>query len=267
MGSLTKMNLTEQGEYLVNDLSRRYGVSVDAVTTLLQAVLNGNGTMAQFSHPELGGGGQWMQGGMTMVGDMFNYQLKTLVNGLCAELSQQLASQTLIKPLPVTPGGSYAVSSGNNWWPPELGYPSASGSQNQMRYAYFSDKRRLALQINGQLSVYDTQDHYISGFSQQQSVGGSVLFNSQYGTVDVLRLPLIQGLGTLSNPSNAPNSFDSSNNLSNPPSSTSYSSNSSGSGIESDIFGKIERLAELKQKGILSEEDFLNKKAELLARL
>jgi hypothetical protein len=40
--------------------------------TLLQALVNSNGTMAQFSHWELGGGGQWMRGGMTMVGDMFN---------------------------------------------------------------------------------------------------------------------------------------------------------------------------------------------------
>ena len=33
------------------------------------------------------------------------------------------------------------------------------------------------------------------------------------------------------------------------------------------IFARIERLAELKQKGILTEEEFAAKKAELLARL
>jgi hypothetical protein len=63
-------------------------VSTDAVMTLLQALVNGNGTMAQFNHSELGGGGQWMRGGMTMVGDMFNYGLKSKVDGLCSELSQ-----------------------------------------------------------------------------------------------------------------------------------------------------------------------------------
>ena len=47
--------------------------------------------MAQFTHPELGGSGQWMQGGMTMVGDMFNNALKAQVDGLCAELSRFLA--------------------------------------------------------------------------------------------------------------------------------------------------------------------------------
>jgi hypothetical protein len=36
---------------------------------------------------------------------------------------------------------------------------------------------------------------------------------------------------------------------------------------ESDIFAKIERLAELQQKGILSPDEFAAKKAELLSRL
>jgi hypothetical protein len=36
---------------------------------------------------------------------------------------------------------------------------------------------------------------------------------------------------------------------------------------ESDIFAKIERLADLQQKGILSSEEFAAKKAELLSRL
>ena len=77
------MQLTDQGRQKIDELARRYGVSTDAVMTMLQAVVNGNGSMAQFSHPELGGGGQWMRGGMTMVGDMFNYGLKAKVDGLC----------------------------------------------------------------------------------------------------------------------------------------------------------------------------------------
>jgi hypothetical protein len=83
--------LTEQGSQKINDLAQHYGVSVDAVMTLLQALLNSNGAMAQFDHRELGGAGQWMPGGMTMVGDMFNHGLKAKVDGLCSELSQILA--------------------------------------------------------------------------------------------------------------------------------------------------------------------------------
>ena len=36
---------------------------------------------------------------------------------------------------------------------------------------------------------------------------------------------------------------------------------------ETDVFTMIERLAELRQKGILSEEEFVAKKAELLGRI
>src|SRR3982074_3013866 len=75
--------LTDQGLQKINDLAQHYGVSADAVMTLLQALLNSKGTMAQFDHRELGGAGQWMPGGMTMVGDMFNHGLKAKVDGLC----------------------------------------------------------------------------------------------------------------------------------------------------------------------------------------
>ena len=56
--------LTDQGLQKINDLAQRYGVSTDAAMTLLQALRNSNGTMAQFDHRELGGAGQWMPGGM-----------------------------------------------------------------------------------------------------------------------------------------------------------------------------------------------------------
>src|SRR5258707_13335227 len=88
--------LTDQGLQKINDLAQHYGVSADAVMTLLQALLNSNGTMAQFDHRELGGAGQWMPGGMTMVGDMFNHGLKAKVDGLCSELSQLLNTQPFV---------------------------------------------------------------------------------------------------------------------------------------------------------------------------
>ena len=92
--------LTPEGNQAIQDLAQRYGVSVDAVRTLLFAVSEGGGTLAQFHHSELGGGGQWMRGGMTMVGDMFNYGLKATVSGLCSELSSLLSSQQIFVPLP-----------------------------------------------------------------------------------------------------------------------------------------------------------------------
>jgi hypothetical protein len=134
-------------------LAQRYGVSIDAVRTLLFAVAAGGGTLAQFNHPELGGNGQWMSGGMTMVGDMFNYGLKATVSGLCSELSSLLSSQEVFVPLPAQRAGDGFIAPGNAWWPAELGSPSSSGGQNDARYAYFPQSRRLAILHNGKITL------------------------------------------------------------------------------------------------------------------
>ena len=44
--------LTSEGQQHVTALAQRYGVSTEAVVTLLQALLHGHGTMAQFDHSE-----------------------------------------------------------------------------------------------------------------------------------------------------------------------------------------------------------------------
>ena len=117
--------LTEQGRQRINDLAQHYRVSTDAVMALLQALVNGNGTMAQFSHPELGGSGQWLQGGMTMVGDMFDHGLKAKVDGLCTELSQILGQQPFV-PSPrssqsQSPGGQQQQQQGGSGGPGMVG--------------------------------------------------------------------------------------------------------------------------------------------------
>jgi hypothetical protein len=267
--------LTEQGRQRIEELAQRYSVSTDAVMTLLQALVNSNGTMAQFSHWELGGNGQWMLGGMTMVGDMFNYGLKAKVDGLCSELSQLLAQQPFV-PFPASfqsqsqgggqPGGGVGAASislfvpeapgrpSRQWWPAELGFPNGSGGQNQVRYAYFNTAHRLAVELNGRVTVYDSLDHQIGGVSQQQGSGGSLTFTSQYGTVSVSSLPIVSVDGV---PSDVP-----------PPAPAPQAERAhAATAQETDIFAKIERLADLQKKGILSSEEFAAKKAELLSRL
>ncbi len=272
--------LTDQAWQAVLDLSRRYGVSSDAVTSMLYAVANGGGTMAQFNIGELGGGGQWMRGGMTMVGDMFNYGLKAKVDGLCAELSNLLASQNPFVPAPPATrppqpsfGGQSQQQGGvgaslyfggtsggyGNWWPAELGSPNGSGGQNNVRYAYFANARRLAVEFNGNVTVYDTLDHSIGGVAQQQGGGASVTFTSQYGTVPVANLPVVSGNGVSSNqPTRQPSPAQATQ-----PTPTS----TNGSPAEADVFAKIEQVANLRQKGYITDDEFNAKKAELLARL
>lgn len=250
---------TDYGQNAINNLAQRYGVSNDAVTHMLYAVMNGNGTMAQFNHPELGGGGQWMQGGMTMVGDMFNYGLKAKVDGLCVELSNLLGGQQAV----FMPVSNPTQFHGNrNWWPDELGIASTTGGQNNTRYAYFPTTCRLAVDINGQVTVYNTLDHQIGGVSQQQGGNNSMTFSSQYGNVQVDQLPIVSVNGVapfVPAPTPAPAPYYPNNN--------NVSNNNPAPTDNGDIFALIERLADLKQKGILNDDEFASKKAELLQRL
>ncbi len=74
------------------------------------------------------------------------------------------------------------------WWPEELGeQPNSVGGQNEMRYAFFGDQHRLAVDTgDGKVQVFDAGDHRISGVQQDQSsVGRKVTFTSQQGEVDL----------------------------------------------------------------------------------
>jgi hypothetical protein len=262
--------LTAGAEQAVQQLAQRYGVSTDAVKTLLSAVSAGGGTMAQFYHPELGGGGQWMRGGMTMVGDMFNSGLQSTVSGLCSELSALLGSTQVFVPAPQpAPGSGGGTWSGNNWWPAELGSPSSSGGQNDARYAYFPGTRRLALQRQGQITIYDTLDHQIGGVQQQQGgYPGTLSFSSQYGTFTVDSLPQVSPPPV---PYQASNSNPVWSNNAPPPSNNAPVSDGlavAGEARSSEqIMDALERLGKLVQAGVLTDEEFRSKKAELLSRL
>jgi Short C-terminal domain len=263
--------LSAAGQQAIHDLAQRHGFSSDSVLSMLQSVVDGHGSMAQFSHPEFGGSGQWMRGGMIMVSDMFNNLLKGRIDALCRELSALVASQP-----DLIPGGTFQSQSqgsqrqggsrpagpvslfvppadggSGNWWPGDLGRASSTGAQNGVRYAYFAQARRLAIEIGGKVTVYDTLDHQIGSFSQQQSHGGSFTFSSQYGLVDVATLPIVSAGGEVK--------FA-------PPSPPAQPSSAAAQPIN-DIFVALEKLGELHGKGILSEEEFASKKAELLSRL
>jgi hypothetical protein len=282
-GYNTMRPLSPAGQHAIGDLAQRYGFSPDAVTGMLDAVINGNGGMAQFNHPEFGGSGQWMRGGMIMLSDMFDHALKGRVDGLCHDLANLVAIQPdLVR------GGSFqsqsqggqqqsgqggvqqqngsgpvgpvslfvppAPGSSGDWWGAGLRWPTSTGAQNGVRYAYFAQARRLAIDVGGRVTIYDTLDHQIGGFSQQQSYGGSLTFSSQYGLVDVASLPVLSVDGVP-----VAEGFRQTPPIPTPP------APSAGGGA--DIFALIEKLAELRAKGILNEEEFTAKKAELLNRL
>mgnify|MGYP000885607475 FL=1 len=275
--------LSPAGQQAVNDIAQRHGFSTQAVESMLESVINGNGSMAQFNHPEFGGGGQWMSGGMTMIGDMFNGYLKGRVDNLCGELARLISNQPdLLRSgsfQSQSQNGSTQYNGSNNsngsgdgnslfapappdWWGPDLRFPNSTGGQNDMRYAYFAQAHRLAIDLGGQVTVYDTLDHSIGGVSQQSS-GYAPQFSSQYGYVNLSQLPVvsINGMAPMAPaPMAAPAFAGNSNNDS------SYSNNA-GSANAGDVFASIEKLAALQAKGYLTPQEFATKKSELLSRL
>jgi hypothetical protein len=300
--------LSPSGQQIINDIAQRHGFGVDATMSMLESVINGNGGMAQFNHPEFSGSGQWMRGGMTMVSDMFNNYLKGRVDGLCSELAQLIANQPdLVRSgsfqsqsqngghghgqvqtshsgassSPTQGSASFGPASlfvppapgtSGDWWPADLRWPNSTGAQNNVRYAYFAQARRLAIDVNGTVTVYDTLDHQIGGFSQQQSVGGTLSFSSQYGLIDVASLPVVSSNGQPPRPVVAPvvaqPALAQTIPLIDPPLSTSPAPSQPQVGrSDTDVFATIEKLADLKAKGILSDDEFSAKKAELLSRI
>ncbi|MGI4778067.1 MAG: SHOCT domain-containing protein [Janthinobacterium lividum] len=237
----------------VDDVARRHGFGVDATLAMLDAVIAGNGTQAQFSHREFSGSGQWMRGGMTMVSDMFNSQLKSRVDALCADLSDLVVGQP-----DLFRGTGPQTSLSHDWWPSDLRWPDSTGTQNGTRYACFSQARRLVIEVGGTVTVYDTLEHRIGGFSQQQSRGGTLSFDSQTGPVDVAGLRVVSVSGAAPRAPMDPPA---------PPLPAAHPQESRTPPNTQDVFATIERLADLRSKGILSDEEFTSKKTELLSRV
>jgi len=223
-------------------IAQRHGVSVEAVRHLMRALEAGHGTMAQFDHPDLGGMGQWFSGGMVMIGRMFDADLKARVANLCGELAGAL-------PKAGWEGAAAAGATTETWYPPGLGRPSTTGAQNDLRYAYFPQTRRLAIASANGLTLYDTGEHHITGASQSN---GALRFSSLHGAVDLAALKRVEGPPPEPARDARPASLDAGE-----PARTS--------GV--DILGTLERLAEMHRKGVLTEAEFTQKKADLLSRL
>lgn len=236
-------------------IADRHGVSLDAVRHLVRALEAGQGRMAQFNHPDLGGFGQWSGPGMTMIGDMFNTGLKTRVDALCTALTDALPSS----------GFSSGSAGADAFWPAEWGAPSTSGSQNGQRYAYFPGPRRLAIETGGRVALYDTGAHAISGVAQQQGGSTDLRFSGPGGAVDLGSLRRLDEAGS-EHPAPETRPFEPSP-FEPAPFEPAPPPSPAPAGSPGDVLTTIERLSELQRKGVLTEAEFAAKKAELLARL
>lgn len=111
------------------------------------------------------------------------------------------------------------------------------------------------------MTVYDTLEHSIGGVSQQQGSGPSSLqFSSQVGTFSVSSLPVVEPTAV------EPTAVERTAETPTPAAPTERAAPESGISADS-IISSIEALAGLHARGILSDDEFSAKKAELLSRL
>lgn len=280
---VVNQELNKDAQRAIQGLAERYEVSTGAVVCLLQAVAAGGGRMAQFRHPELGGTGQWMEGGMTMVGDMFNSQLKAKVTGLCQELSNLRATGVVPAAAGQADSGEFALFSparpfdngdsgaGSHWWPQGLGEPSSTGSDNDRHYAYFPQSHRLVLKLGQELAIYDTLGHSIHGLQQQSGDSRSLQFTSQRGTFSIGSLPLVSSMPNAVESSTA----DAKSPAEEPATRTEVpgprlpdAKADAGERMSTEqILNALEQLGQLHQQRVLTDAEFSAKKADLLARL
>jgi hypothetical protein len=166
----------------IEAIAAKHGIGAAAVEALTQAMVAAGGRSAQFDHPELGGLGQWMSGGMLQIGDMFNSALKAKVDGVCRDVADAIAQN------PEVTSSAARGGAASDWWPEELGVPASVGAQNSTRYAFFPHRRRLVIEESGSLSIYDTAELMLTGFAQQQGAKQTLVFSTSSGPVPLTAL-------------------------------------------------------------------------------
>jgi hypothetical protein len=216
--------------------------------------------------------GQWSHGGMIMIGDMFNQGLKFRVDALCNDLARLLDREPSFDTQSQSQSGGETSlfvpgsRSSSQWWPAELGQPASTGAQNDLRYAFFPGARRLAIQQGGVVRVYDSGEHRLSGFSQQQGADQSLTFTTQFGVVRVADLPVVspeaRPIETRSPAPSRPAASPTEAVVT-----PAAATQSNAPSATADVLKAIEGIAELRNKNILTEEEYAAKKAELLSRL
>jgi hypothetical protein len=185
--------MSASDDELVGRMAKKHSVSPAAVQVVLAALRSGGGRMAQFSHADFGGMSQWSPG-MSMVGDMFNTQLKAKLDALCSDIAAHLDSSEMAGARAAGDEVSYrSTGRSADWWPAGLGRPGAVGAQNDLRYAVFPDTHRLVIDDRGAITIYDTGSHRIFGVAQAQSADRTLTFTSQDGLIRVADLPKVAG--------------------------------------------------------------------------
>ena len=170
----------------IRHLASKHGFSEEATEFMAATIKSAGGRFAQWKHPSLGGFGQWVPGVTTL--SPRDPALEKRLDELCLDVLSLLQASGH----PDTPGQNSPV-----WWPKTLGLqPDVAGGQNRVRYAYFADPRRLAVDHgDGRVTVYDTGDHHVHGVARAPGAGDRLVFSSQRGEVSLDALTVVEPPG------------------------------------------------------------------------
>ena len=176
------------------------------------------------------------------------------VDSLCNELSALMAAQASL----FMPASQWPAS--GRWWPAQLGEPSLTGTRQSSRFAYFAQIRRLAVDSGGRVEVYDTTGFNISGLAPQGADGDALTFASNRGPVRLNAFPRVHGMTPEAGPAPKSKAPTPQACAAAPEAAPAQKPATSDAG---SILTLIAQLGTLKEKGILTEEEFAAKKAEL----
>lgn len=182
---------------IIKELSSKYEIDQDAVECLYNSIQAGNGTMAQYNHPGLGGMGQWMAGGSVM---SFNWVLAGKITQMANAISQKILerpsqqSSQPAKVVPVSPVQQKPVVNNSNpsftpfapmkpMAPMTFSFPQGngekspdmSGAQNGTSYKYFKNDDVLEITKNGSTKKIILSAKLV-GVSQEQDQQGHQKF-------------------------------------------------------------------------------------------
>lgn len=157
------------------DIAARHNLSPAAVEALAQALSRGGGMEAQFNHPDLGGKGHWIPGDIA-IEDANNRVLKNRISRVCEELAARY--RTVSVPAVTTRQ--------SRWWDAAYGRADLSGEIAGVRYAFFRATRRLLVQREDTIQIYDTGDHtLIALLTDSSEAAESLVFETEGGSVQV----------------------------------------------------------------------------------
>lgn len=164
----------------IAEIAAEFKVQEITVSKLLDGLQKNSGRQVQFNIAELGGMGQWQSGGMVMVGDMFNNELKAKVDRLCKVLVQMPAKAESNPFVPIQ------SSVGSNR------FANIKGSQNGISYAYYQTEAILEITDENGLKKYSTEGYLLTGVQQSQSNDSRKLsFSHSGGSVEIKDLKQI----------------------------------------------------------------------------